>query len=221
MSLFPLGFNGETAEWSKCSGSILESASSPTCRATAPKCMCFQLSSSSCAHTELAEMLCSGCDLPANSPGYLLLAKIRGGLPQECPPHTAVMKRQINHKYFMLSYVQLRSDPFCEKAISLTFIAVSSLEWYQMPVRCLGCHHAAPAHPAILQEFLSRSYLFLMGANSSSFTHLPTVTHEPGKNSVERTRWERQRSMSLVSVFWPAVISYTEKVWTLITVILE
>lgn len=128
MSLFPPGFNGKAAERSKCSGSILESASSPTCRAAAPKYMCFLLSSSSCAHMELAEMLRSGSDLPANAPGCLLLAKIRGGLPQECPPNTAVMKRQINHKYFMLSCVQLRFDPFCEKAISLMFIAVSSLE---------------------------------------------------------------------------------------------
>lgn len=128
------------------------------------------------AHTQLTEMLHPGCDLPANAP-RLLLPKARAVFPQVCQPHRAVMKRQINYKYFILFSVHLRSHPFYKKAISLMFVAVSSLESYQTPARHHGCHHAIPAHPAIPREFLIRPHLSLMNANSFSFTHLLKVSH--------------------------------------------
>lgn len=76
----------------------------------------------------------------------ICFCQIRGLFPQV---HEAVMKTQINHKYFILSSVLLCSHPLYEKALSLIFIAVSSLKTYQNPAHYCGCHHAVPAHPAI------------------------------------------------------------------------
>ena len=129
------------------------------------------------AHTQLTEMLHSGCDPSANAPSHLLLPKIRAVFPQVSQPHIAVMKRQINHKYFTLSSVHLRSHPFYKKTVSLMFIAISSFESYQTSVRHHGCHRAVPAHPAVPCEFLIRLHSSLMSAHSFSFTHFLKVSH--------------------------------------------
>lgn len=152
------------------------------------------------AHARLTETLHAGCSPPTNAPGHIL-PKIRAVFPQVCQPHKVVMKRQINHKYFILSSVHLCSHPFYKKTVSLRFVAVSSLESSQTPV-----HHHTVQSLLILPFPVNSS----LGHTCLQWELILFPLHNFLKCPIKEATRTAKRSISLVSLFCTAVITYME-----------